>query len=152
MYCLWRWKCVFMPNNIFWFWLDLYIYIHVYIGNMFKPIDLVINTCTGLLLRPLFRRSLFLLVAVYCFIYTLISLFNYDLQYNQTIEELDLSWNGLSEEGCRALGTSLPFNHTLRELDVTCNRISPFALKHLLTGLEKNDTMKTFRVSIYFGI
>ena len=69
-------------------------------------------------------------------------------QFNQTIEDLDLSWNGLAEEGCRALQKSLPVNHTLKELDLTCNRINVFSLRYLLDGLEKNDTMKTLLVSL----
>lgn len=72
----------------------------------------------------------------------------FSFQINQTLEELDLSWNGLAEEGCKALGDALPFNHTLIELDITCNRISAFAMKPLLQGLNKNDTLKTFRVSL----
>ena len=68
-------------------------------------------------------------------------------QFNQTIEELDLSWNGLAEEGCRALQKSLPPNHTLKELDLTCNRINVFSLRYLLDGLEINDTLQTLFVS-----
>jgi len=67
-------------------------------------------------------------------------------QFNTTLEDLDLSWNGLGEEGCRALGAALPHNHTLRELDLTSNRVSAMAVSLLLPGLLQNDTLTHINV------
>lgn len=72
----------------------------------------------------------------------------YYLQTNEALEELDLSWNGLAEDGAKALGVALPCNHSLKELDITCNRISACSLPHFLKGVENNDTLKVLRVSI----
>ena len=76
-----------------------------------------------------------------------ILLFIFPLQANVEVEEFDISWNGLAEEGSRVFGTHLAKNHTLQTLDISENRITFRHLGHFLKGLKENDTLQTLKVS-----
>jgi len=59
---------------------------------------------------------------------------------------VDLSYNGLSDDGAAALGRCLRLNNVLQHLDVTNNRISATGAKPLAVGLKKNEQLDTLRV------
>ena len=72
--------------------------------------------------------------------------FLYLLQENTCLKKINLAWNGLYLDGCKALAKALEENSTLIELDLTCNRISKECLDKLMMGLRKNTTLEILRV------
>ncbi|GFR68629.1 leucine-rich repeat-containing protein 74A-like [Elysia marginata] len=66
---------------------------------------------------------------------------------NDSIRELDLSWNGLGREGCAGLEAALQKNKYLVQLNLECNRVSSESLGHLLKGLERNSSLETLILS-----
>ena len=71
-------------------------------------------------------------------------------QRNRSIEKLNLSWNGLYLQGAKALACALSVNDSLKDLDVTCNRMSEECLTTLLNGLKNNRTLEILRVRFVF--
>ena len=67
-------------------------------------------------------------------------------QENNSISTLNLAWNGLHVEGCRALTDVLATASTLTYLDLSCNRINCLGLKYLLDGLKKNCSISVLKV------
>ena len=68
------------------------------------------------------------------------------MQDNQTLNSLDLSWNGLGREGCAGLEVALAANDTLQHLDISSNRIGVLGLDCLLRGLAANSTLISIKV------
>jgi len=71
------------------------------------------------------------------------------MKVNTALVTVDLSYNGLSDDGATALGRSVRLNNTLRHLDVTNNRISAIGAKAFAGGLKKNGRLGTLRVRIH---
>lgn len=46
------------------------------------------------------------------------------MKVNITIRNLDLSWNGFSDEGAAAMAEVIKANNTMTNLDISHNRIS----------------------------
>ncbi|KAK8892361.1 hypothetical protein M9Y10_029587 [Tritrichomonas musculus] len=59
------------------------------------------------------------------------------LRKNQTIASLNLAMCGITAEGCRALGMSLPLNTSLTHLDLTANRFGTLGSDYLFS--QKNS-------------
>jgi Ran GTPase-activating protein (RanGAP) involved in mRNA processing and transport len=70
------------------------------------------------------------------------------LQNNDTLESINVAWNGFGMEGCHEMGKALLKNKSLRELDLSSNRVSLDAFRQLLRGVGKNKTLKVLRVRI----
>jgi len=68
------------------------------------------------------------------------------VQVNRALSRVDLSYNGLSDDGATALGRCVRLNHTIRHLDVANNRISAIGAKVFAAGLKKNDALQVLRV------
>ena len=64
------------------------------------------------------------------------------LQKNQSLEYINLGWNGFAFEGCVALSEALRHNTCLEKLNISCNRIHPPALLELMKGLCSNKVLK----------
>ena len=71
------------------------------------------------------------------------------LRANCSLQTLDISWNGLADEGAAAFGESLKENNTLTDLDLTNNRISTEGALAFAKGLQINNTLKTLRFVNY---
>ena len=67
------------------------------------------------------------------------------LSANCSLQALDISWNGLADEGAAAFGESLKENNTLIDLDLTNNRISTEGALAFAKGLQINNTLKILR-------
>ena len=68
-------------------------------------------------------------------------------QLNCSLEKLNLAWNGLHWQGARALASGLRVNNSLTDLDVQCNRMSEECLAELLKGLKQNTALEILRVT-----
>ena len=77
--------------------------------------------------------------------------YNFYFQRNVYLTKLDVSWNGLGQEGCFWLGKMLMTNSCLLLLDVSSNRITIKGLGYLLDGLSSNDCLETLRVSVFYS-
>lgn len=62
------------------------------------------------------------------------------------LKHLDLSWNGFGNEGALALGEALKFNNTLVQLNLNNNRLTDEGVSMLCRGLEFNDTVRVLWV------
>jgi len=71
------------------------------------------------------------------------------MKVNTTLVTVDLSYNGLSDDGSVALGRYVRINTKIRHLDVTNNRISATGAKVFSTGLKKNETLDILRVRLH---
>jgi len=67
-------------------------------------------------------------------------------QSNTMLTTVNLSYNGLSDDGAVALGRYVRTSQSLRQLDVTNNRISVIGVKPLAAGLKKNANLELLRV------
>ena len=65
---------------------------------------------------------------------------------NTQLEKLNVAWNGFSVEGAKAMGRVLTGNTTLRELDLTGNRLTDKAVTGFSVGLSRNTGLKTLRM------
>lgn len=63
------------------------------------------------------------------------------------LQALDLSWNGLENDGCSALAAALAENHGLRNLDLSCTRMGAPACSGLGQALCQNTTIDTLLVN-----
>ena len=70
------------------------------------------------------------------------------MRANCTLQILDMSWNGIADEGAAAFGESLKENNTLIDLDITNNRISTEGALALAKGLQINNTLKILRFAL----
>ena len=61
---------------------------------------------------------------------------------------INLSWNGLANDGAKALGRALRYNSSLLELDVTCNRVNMEGAVALADGLRSNSALRWLKVGI----
>lgn len=62
------------------------------------------------------------------------------------LKVLNLSWNGLGQEGGAAVADALMVNQALTELDLTGNRLSLDTAKRMAKVLAGNDTIKILKV------
>jgi len=70
------------------------------------------------------------------------------MKANTTLTSVNLSYNGLSDDGAVALGRYVRVNNTLVVLDVTNNRISAIGAKAFASGLKKNERLEILRVRL----
>ena len=68
------------------------------------------------------------------------------IKVNTTLTTVNLSYNGLSDDGAAALGRYVRLNNTLRHLDVTNNRFSETGARVFSAGLKKNESLEILRV------
>ncbi|XP_078676218.1 uncharacterized protein LOC144913403 isoform X1 [Branchiostoma floridae x Branchiostoma belcheri] len=68
------------------------------------------------------------------------------LKLNTTLKCLDVSWNGFADEGALGFAEALKFNNVLTSLDITNNRITYQGAAYLAKGVAENDTLKSLRV------
>lgn len=66
------------------------------------------------------------------------------------LKHLDLSWNGFGNEGALALGEALKFNNTVVQLNLNNNRLTDEGVSGLCRGLEFNDTLRVLWVGHEF--
>ena len=71
----------------------------------------------------------------------------YGTQMNETLCVLDLSWNGIADDGAHILSGVLLYNNTLHELDVSSNRISQEGCFCFAQALLKNNALRILKVS-----
>ncbi|KAJ8722403.1 hypothetical protein PYW07_003583 [Mythimna separata] len=69
------------------------------------------------------------------------------LQYNNTVEELDLTDNFLNHDACYHMGDMLLSNRVLTVLNLRGCRIGPKGLRRLLNNLEYNKSLKVLDLS-----
>jgi len=60
---------------------------------------------------------------------------------------LNLSMNGFAADGTRAIGIALSLNHYLEDLDLSFNRISNAAAAEFSRYFKINTTLKRIKVS-----
>lgn len=68
------------------------------------------------------------------------------LEGNVALKILNLSWNGIGNEGALALGEALKVNNVLVHLDISNNQINNEGAKKLCRGLEVNGKLKILKV------
>ena len=71
---------------------------------------------------------------------------------NETLCVLDLSWNGIADDGAHILSGVLLYNNTLHELDVSSNRISQEGCFCFAQALLKNNALRILKVSTLYPI
>ncbi|RUS83338.1 hypothetical protein EGW08_008885 [Elysia chlorotica] len=91
------------------------------------------------------KQALFVCCCFFYNTYLLPSLLNFE---NPALKRLDLSWNGLEDEGASSLGKALTTNGVLVELDLSCNRIGPKGALELLKCFRSNDSLEILRVDL----
>ncbi len=64
------------------------------------------------------------------------------LRENQTIVELNLRGNSISDEGCRALSSLLSATSTLENINLRKNRITRKGIKILVEALERSSRVR----------
>jgi hypothetical protein len=69
------------------------------------------------------------------------------LQHNQWIEELDLSNNGLDDDGIREICEGIAANKTLKRLNLSSNHFGEEGAKSLLTALLRNNSIRALDLS-----
>ena len=62
------------------------------------------------------------------------------------LKSLDLSWNGLDSVGGLAVADALMVNQSLLELDISGNRLTQEVANKMAKVLTTNDTIKVLRV------
>ena len=72
-------------------------------------------------------------------------------QENYGLKELYLHWNGFAAEGAKAMGHALKHNQCLEELDLSYNRIPEQGAIDLAGGVGTNDQLRALKVS-NFGV
>ena len=69
------------------------------------------------------------------------------MQKNETLESVDLSWNGFSLWEAKKITTMLTKNKTLKAIDFSFNRLDFVALELIIQfGLIKNTTLQKLKV------
>lgn len=68
-------------------------------------------------------------------------------QMNSSLTVVNLSYNGLGDNGAVALSRCLRTNVHLADLDITNNRISIVGAKSLASGLRSNGVLNILKVS-----
>ena len=68
------------------------------------------------------------------------------VKVNTTLTTVNLSYNGLSDDGAAALGRYVRVNNKIRDLNVTNNRISATGAKLFANGLKKNEHLEILKV------
>ncbi|XP_066524703.1 leucine-rich repeat-containing protein 34 isoform X3 [Hoplias malabaricus] len=69
------------------------------------------------------------------------------LAVNQTLKELHMGKQGMTDSGVERLCEGLMSNHTLRYLDLRCNRITRDGAKSLAEVLKQNNTLEILDLS-----
>ena len=77
---------------------------------------------------------------------TMIIMYHLHIQVNMMLKYLDLSWNGFGNEGALAMGEALKFNNSLVQLNLNNNRLTNEGVGMLCRGLEANDTLRVLLV------
>eukprot|EP01031_Cornospumella_fuschlensis_P025129 gene25128-30346_t len=72
---------------------------------------------------------------------------NYILQRNQWIEELDLTNNGLDDDGIREISTGLTKNSSVKRLSLSRNHFGEIGATYLAQALQQNSTLKYLDLS-----
>ena len=71
-------------------------------------------------------------------------------QANDTLQKVDLSWNGFAVEGAEAINRLLGQNSTITDLDLTNNRFGDKSILKLLNGLKVNSGLQVLKVKTFF--
>jgi predicted nucleic acid-binding Zn finger protein len=66
------------------------------------------------------------------------------------MSSINLSWNGIGNDGAKALGDALKLNAALEVLDITNNRIMTEGSVYLGKGLAVNESLKTLKVTLFY--
>lgn len=72
---------------------------------------------------------------------------NYILQHNQWIEELDLTNNGLDDDGIREISSGLTKNSGIKRLSLSRNHFGEIGATYLAQALQQNSTLKYLDLS-----
>lgn len=72
---------------------------------------------------------------------------NFILQKNKWIEELDLSNNGLDDDGIREISTGLAKNTSIRELNLSSNHFTEVGAMYLSQALKQNSFLRKLDLS-----
>lgn len=68
------------------------------------------------------------------------------MEGNSALKILNLSWNGIGNEGANALADVLKVNDVLVHLDISNNQIDNEGAKKLCRGLEANEKLRILKV------
>ena len=69
------------------------------------------------------------------------------LQNNDTLLNLDLSWNGVGTDGAKQLGEGLDGNKFLAVLSLNGARLNVESLLGMLSNMKQNTVLKALQVS-----
>ena len=69
------------------------------------------------------------------------------LLINNTLQELNLSWNTIRKDTALSLVRSMAFNNTLRVLDLSYNNIGDLAAQHLAHALRQNVSLTSLNLA-----
>ncbi|RYY78324.1 hypothetical protein EON63_17860 [archaeon] len=72
---------------------------------------------------------------------------SYILQHNQWIEELDLTNNGLDDDGIREISSGLTKNSSVKRLSLSRNHFGEIGATYLAQALQQNSTLKFLDLS-----
>lgn len=69
------------------------------------------------------------------------------LKRNRRIENLDLSSNGLDDDGVRQICDAMKENNTLTELNISRNHFGPLAAGYLIDAISQNGSLRKLDLS-----
>ena len=81
----------------------------------------------------------------------IISEYNYILQKNEELHQLNLSWNGFGDDGALAISKSLETNNFIDHLNLSSNRIGYDSCIGLAKALRCNTSLKVLSVSLFYN-
>ena len=65
---------------------------------------------------------------------------------NESLRSINLSWNGFSDKGSKAISSALCKNSTLMEIDLSSNRITKEGIVYLTKAFSRNTTLEILKV------
>ena len=66
------------------------------------------------------------------------------------MRSINLSWNGFSDKGSKAVSAALCKNSTLMEIDLSSNRITEEGIVYLTKAFPRNTTLEILKVVTFF--
>ena len=67
---------------------------------------------------------------------------------NESLRSINLSWNGFSDKGLKAVSAALCKNSTLMEIDLSSNRITKEGIVYLTKAFSRNNTLEILKVAV----